>query len=186
MINDSYIAIQSTGSILPSLLPLLLLRLCNSGNHFQTQFRTTGNNTCRCCSLIPFRPPVFGTTTLFTFFTILPLASMTTLVGIYSRSSFAFAAAYAIAIGSVHPSPESILPEESADNSCTFHLLFPHSVSSSFISQVLNSLYTALLPSLLVIKSIIVNRAKSKYCFSIVGRFFLRSPFLGPSFQRSP
>ena len=53
-------------------------------------------------------------------------------------------------------------------------------VSSSFISQVLNSLYTALLPSLPVIKSIIVNRAKSKYCFSIklINSFYVFFYFL--------
>ena len=52
---------------------------------------------------IPFKPSVFGTITLFTFFIILSLTPISTLSGRFPRIFFALAAAYAIAIGSVHP-----------------------------------------------------------------------------------
>ena len=42
---------------------------------------------------MPRSPPVCGTTTLFTFFTMLPLASIVTLCGVAPRSSRAHAAA---------------------------------------------------------------------------------------------
>ena len=52
---------------------------------------------------MPFIPPVFGTTTLLTFFIMLPLTSTLTLSGMAESCSLASAAAYAKAIGSVQP-----------------------------------------------------------------------------------
>ena len=52
---------------------------------------------------IPFRPPVWGTTTLFAFLMMLPLAFTSTRAGSASSSSRARAAASAMAMGSVHP-----------------------------------------------------------------------------------
>ncbi len=51
----------------------------------------------------PFSPPVCGTTTLFTFFTIFPLTESVILSGSAPRVSRAVAAARATAIGSVQP-----------------------------------------------------------------------------------
>ena len=52
---------------------------------------------------IPLSPPVWGTTTLFAFLMILPLAATSTRTGRVPSSSRARAAANAMAIGSVHP-----------------------------------------------------------------------------------
>ena len=52
---------------------------------------------------MPLIPPEWGTTTLFAFFIMLPLTLILADSGKAPRTSLAFAAAYAIAIGSVHP-----------------------------------------------------------------------------------
>ena len=51
----------------------------------------------------PRSPPVLGTTTLFTFFKILPLTATSARAGIAPSVSRASAAAYATATGSVQP-----------------------------------------------------------------------------------
>ena len=53
---------------------------------------------------IPFMFPVDGTVTPLTFFIMFPLQCAVIESGISPSTSLAFAAAYAIAIGSVHPS----------------------------------------------------------------------------------
>ena len=52
---------------------------------------------------MPLRPPVWGTTTLFAFLMMLPLAATCTRTGSAPSSSRARAAANAMAMGSVHP-----------------------------------------------------------------------------------
>ena len=54
-------------------------------------------------ALIPTKSPVLGTVTHIAFFIIFPLHFAITFSGIFPNTSLAFAAAYAIAIGSVHP-----------------------------------------------------------------------------------
>jgi len=53
---------------------------------------------------MPFKPPELGTVTPLTFLMILPLQSTWIDSGIQPKTSLAFAAAKAIAIGSVQPS----------------------------------------------------------------------------------
>ena len=54
-------------------------------------------------ALIPTNSPVLGTVTHIAFLIMFPLHFAITFSGIFPKTSLALAAAYAIAIGSVHP-----------------------------------------------------------------------------------
>ena len=54
-------------------------------------------------ALMPIRPPVPGTTTHFAFFTRLPLTYRSSFSGMQPSACFAFAAQYAMTMGSVQP-----------------------------------------------------------------------------------